>query len=203
MVKHFDEAKDAGDSLHHVYNLPAILSFLPKTRSTLLDAGCGNGSLTAKLANLGHTVVGIDTTPANIDVAKAHFPQAKFYCRSVYEDLSDILPDKVDVCVSCEVIEHLYSPDDFIDGMAKVLRPGGLVILTTPYHGWLKNLAISVVNGWDKHFMVHHEGAHIKFFSKDTLFAMLSRHGFTNLKFRGAGRLPYLWASMAVCAERP
>jgi 2-polyprenyl-6-hydroxyphenyl methylase/3-demethylubiquinone-9 3-methyltransferase len=50
--------------------------------------------------------------------------------------------------------------------------------------------------------MVHFEGGHIKFFSRKTLYEMLSRHGFGDFKFLGAGRLPLIWMSMIVRATR-
>jgi 2-polyprenyl-3-methyl-5-hydroxy-6-metoxy-1,4-benzoquinol methylase len=195
---------DAGASRHHSYNVPGILAFLPRNRRlTILDAGCGNGSLTTVIAGLGHRVVGVDTAADAINIAIQTYRNAEFHCRSVYDDLSDILPPGgVDAAISCEVIEHLYSPDDFLSGIARVVKPGGFLIITTPYHGFLKNLAISVINGWDSHFMVSMEGAHIKFFSRRTFSEMLQRHGFADIQFRGVGRLPYIWSGMVLKADK-
>lgn len=192
--------RDAGASLHHSYNVPGILGFLPAdAKLTILDAGCGNGSLTTVLAALGHRTIGIDTAAEGIEIAKRTFLNAEFYCRSVYDDLTDILPPGgVDAVISCEVIEHLYSPDNFLSAIARAIKPGGFLIITTPYHGFLKNFAISLFNGWDNHFMVAMEGAHIKFFSRKTLTEMLKRHSFTGVQFCGVGRVPYLWASMVL-----
>jgi len=196
--------KDANESLHHSYNLPGILQFITDhSPQTVLDVGCGNGSLAAKIAERGHKVIGIDIAADGIAMGRRAFPNVSLYCRNVYDDLSDILPpDGVDVGVSCEVIEHLYSPDRYLDSMRNAIRPGGYAIITTPYHGWLKNFAIGLVGGWDDHFMVHFEGGHIKFFSRKTLYEMLSRHGFGDFKFLGAGRLPLIWMSMIVRATR-
>ena len=196
---------DDGPSAHHSYNLRGILHFLAgQSRLTILDAGCGNGSLSTKLASLGHCVIGIDVAADGIEIAKSRGFAATFYVRSVYDDLSDILPaGGVDVVMSCEVIEHLYSPDKFLEGCSRALRHDGRLIITTPYHGWLKNFVIGLVGGWDNHFMVGHEGAHIKFFSKRTLFAMLAKHGFCDFRFRGVGRCPYLWKGMVVECRRP
>jgi 2-polyprenyl-6-hydroxyphenyl methylase/3-demethylubiquinone-9 3-methyltransferase len=86
--------------------------------------------------------------------------------------------------------------------MHRHLKPGGVIILTTPYHGYLKNLALSLLNAWDKHFTVDWEGGHIKFFSPKTLSAMLKEAGFGEIEFRGAGRLPYLWKTGVYRAVR-
>ena len=109
---------------------------------------------------------------------------------------------KVDLIVSTEVIEHLYSPETFLKTLYKVIRPGGSIILTTPYHGYIKNLALSLANAWDKHHTVDWEGGHIKFFSEKTLSAMLIQTGFSGIKFNNAGRLPWLWKSMVCGAKK-
>lgn len=74
--------------------------------------------------------------------------------------------------------------------------------LTTPYHGYLKNLVLSIFNYWDKHHTVDWEGGHIKFFSERTLRQMLMATGFANITFNNAGRLQYLWKSMVCRAQK-
>ena len=88
-------------------------------------------------------------------------------------------------------------------GCLLATRPGGRFICTTPYHGYLKNLAISLTNKWDDHITPFWDGGHIKFWSRKTLGRLLTEAGFTNLQFRGAGRLPYLWMSMVMSGDRP
>ena len=78
---------------------------------------------------------------------------------------------------------------------------GGEMIISTPYHGYLKNLLISLLNGWDKHFTVLLDGGHIKFWSKKTLSQLLNEFGFSIIDFKGAGRFPYLWKSMFIKAK--
>jgi 2-polyprenyl-6-hydroxyphenyl methylase/3-demethylubiquinone-9 3-methyltransferase len=105
--------------------------------------------------------------------------------------------------VSSEVIEHLFLPRRLPETAFALLRPGGLFILTTPYHGYMKNLALSLMNKWDDHHTVHHDGGHIKFFSEKTLRELLENSGFAALTFNNAGRLPWLWKSMVCRAQRP
>ena len=76
------------------------------------------------------------------------------------------------------------------------------MVISTPYHGYWKNLAISILNGWDRHFEVEREGGHIKFFSKRTLTRMAQAAGFRALRFYGAGRLPWLWKSVILFAVK-
>ena len=73
--------------------------------------------------------------------------------------------------------------------------------MSTPYHGYLKNLALAMTGKLDGHFSVLWDGGHIKFFSRATLERMLTDQGFEVLAFAGAGRLPLLWKSMLVNAR--
>ena len=104
--------------------------------------------------------------------------------------------------IAVEVVEHLYYPKQLFDLSYRLLKSGGHLIVSTPYHGYLKNLAISLVNGWDRHFRVEWDGGHIKFFSKRTLEAMACERGFRNPRFVGAGRIPGLWKSMIMTVEK-
>jgi 2-polyprenyl-6-hydroxyphenyl methylase/3-demethylubiquinone-9 3-methyltransferase len=106
--------------------------------------------------------------------------------------------------VSClEVIEHVYDPQSLLRGCFRALRPGGVFICSTPYHGYLKNLGISLLDRWDKHLHPSRVGGHIKFFSRRTLFPLMHEAGFVNLRFHGVGRFPYLWMSMLITGEKP
>lgn len=82
-----------------------------------------------------------------------------------------------------------------------MIRKNGYLILTTPYHGYAKNLALSIFNKWDHHHTVDWVGGHIKFFSERTLASMLKESGFNNIVFNNAGRIRWLWKSM-VCRSQ-
>ena len=156
----------------HAYILPAIISLLPPGKLNILDAGCGNGYIAAELASLGHDLVGVDASSDGIELARLANPNVRYEICSVYDDLRDLAND-VDVVVSSEVIEHLYYPQRFLRNVQGLIKNGGSLILTTPYHGYLKNLALSAFNAWDQHHTVAWEGGHIKFFSERTLSDML------------------------------
>lgn len=194
-----------GHLYHHRYVLPAIADLLPRKRGlSALDAGCGNGSLTAWLAKRGLNVTGIDVAEDGIVLARSRYLDIKFYNRSVYDSIVDLRPvNGWDVIITSEVIEHLYAPARFVANVYDNLAPGGYIIVTTPYHGYVKNLALSLANGWDSHFHVHREGGHIKFFSNRSLTELLHAAGFNEVVFRNAGRLPWLWKSIVCRAQRP
>ena len=59
---------------------------------------------------------------------------------------------------------------------------------------------MSLTGKMDKHFTVLWDGGHIKFFSVQTLSALLAEEKCTDCQFEFAGRIPYLWKSMLVLA---
>jgi 2-polyprenyl-6-hydroxyphenyl methylase/3-demethylubiquinone-9 3-methyltransferase len=198
------EYTDCGELSHHRALWPSVAALIPGVqRMRILDAGCGNGFLSGRLADLGHEITAIDISESGISKVRKARPGIRAEVRSVHESLDDLVPDGgFDLVFSSEVIEHLYTPRDFLMNLARTLRPGGWIILTTPYHGYLKNLAISLVGGWDRHLTAHWEGGHIKFFSQITLSTMLVNAGFADLKFLNAGRVPFFWNSIVCRATR-
>lgn len=151
---------------------------------------------------MGHTVTGIDASQSGIDTARRREPRATFHRRNIYDPTPEEWVGQFDVVVSLETIEHLQFPAVLVERAREALRPGGSLIVSTPYHGYLKNLALALTGRWDRHFTALWDGGHIQFFSKKTLGELLRREGFEGVRFRGCGRVPGLWMSMvAVCLK--
>ena len=193
----------------HGYILPVIITQVDEFSRELekplriLDIGCGSGYVATKLAELGHFVIGIDTSPGATDVDCSAYPNMTIKVCSVYDDkLVEVVGELVDCVISTEVVEHLFHPRRLFEQSHRLLKNGGHLIISTPYHGYLKNLAISLTDSWDRHFRVAWDGDHIKFFSKKTFKQMVSQVGFRNIKVKGVGRLPWLWKSMVMIAEK-
>ena len=198
---------DSDPTCAHDYLLPGIVSSLQRLcgdqRIRILDLGCGNGYITARLAELGHQVTGLDAAPDGISIAQAKYPGLNFRQCSIYADeWPDVDDESFDCVVSLEVVEHLIYPKKLFEKSYRLIRKGGHLIVSTPYHGYAKNLALSLVNGWDRHFGVDWDGGHVKFFSRKTLGKMATDVGFKNIHLFGVGRLPLLWKSMIMVAEK-
>ncbi|MCH2154221.1 MAG: class I SAM-dependent methyltransferase, partial [Phycisphaerales bacterium] len=139
-----------------------------------------------------------------IEMARKAHPDIRFEEQLIETDLLDRLQeDPFDLVISTEVVEHLYAPRDWANGSFHALKPGGHLIGTTPYHGYIKNLAISITGKFDSHVNPLWDCGHIKFFSPATLSELYKEAGFTNITWRGAGRLPLLWKSMVMRGQRP
>jgi 2-polyprenyl-6-hydroxyphenyl methylase/3-demethylubiquinone-9 3-methyltransferase len=75
-------------------------------------------------------------------------------------------------------------------------------IVSTPFHGYWKNLMLAVTGKLDDHFTVLWDGGHIKFWSPRTLRAVLSEAGFQDIRFHRVGRVPLLAKSMMAVFRR-
>jgi 2-polyprenyl-3-methyl-5-hydroxy-6-metoxy-1,4-benzoquinol methylase len=188
------------------YISPAILEILQDVKlPKVLDLGSGNGALCHLLHARGFDVVGAEADLGGVEIAKNLTPGIPFYCLRVEDDPMELVRSHglFDVVVSTEVIEHLYSPHLLPRFAWRCLRPGGLLVVSTPYHGYLKNLALSLIGKWDHHHTALWHGGHIKFWSRATLTQLLVDDGFVLEAFRGVGRLPYLWKSMILIVRKP
>jgi 2-polyprenyl-6-hydroxyphenyl methylase/3-demethylubiquinone-9 3-methyltransferase len=175
-----------------------------KADTRVLDIGCGTGVLCGAFQRQGCRAVGVDLSESGVALARQHFPECRFELLGVNDlTLAQLGEAPFDIVVSTEVIEHLYAPRTLVTAAFAALKPGGLFIATTPYHGFLKNLAISLCDHWDVHADPLWDGGHIKLFSRNTLFRILEEAGFRDIRFRGVGRLPFLWMSMAAAGRKP
>ena len=192
-----------GPTHNFSYQLDNLIGLIDKGKNQyILDLGCGNGYLVNYLIKLGYNAYGTDASEKGIAIAQKT-NQDRFFVQDLS---SDALPPQLqaipfDTIITTEVIEHLYNPQAFIDFCRQQLKPGGELIITTPYHGYLKNLMLSIFNRWDSHMDPLWLGGHIKLWSRKTLTKVLTNSGFTVIQFKGCGRFPYFWKSMIIKAR--
>jgi 2-polyprenyl-6-hydroxyphenyl methylase/3-demethylubiquinone-9 3-methyltransferase len=171
--------KDARPNPSHVYLWPvldAVVASRPFPIRRAFDIGCGNGTTSDRLRQQRFAVTGVDVANQGIEIARRTFPQVQFHVDNVYEDLSARY-GRFPLVVCFEVIEHLYDPRKLIQTIRGLLEPGGTLVLSTPYHGFWKNLTLALLGKWDGHHQPLHHGGHIKFFSIETLSHLLREEG--------------------------
>lgn len=168
----------------------------------ICDLGCGNGYLAHFLSSSGYRLTGVDLSESGILQAQAAYKECEFFQAPIDQELPSKLGFRsFDMVLAREVIEHLYRPSDLLETASKLIRPQGYLLLTTPYHGYFKNLILSAAGLMDRHWNPLWDGGHIKFFSVKTLTQLVKKHGFEPIKFAFFGRLPWLWKSM-ICLCR-
>jgi len=185
----------------HNYLLPVLFNELRKIEFSnteekkFFEVGCGNGSIANKLSLDGYSVTGVDPSTNGIKEANQAFPKLNLFKGLAYDDLLKVYGN-FPVVVSLEVVEHVYFPRLYAKTIFELLQPGGVAIISTPYHGYWKNLALAVTGKMDRHFTALWDHGHIKFWSRKTLTELLLEAGFSNIKFVRVGRIPLFAKSM-------
>src|SRR5262245_2204610 len=193
-----------GHTGSHRYLLPPIRERLAAAGvRSLLDLGCGNGALTARLAADGYEIAGCDASGSGLERARAAVPGATFFRQDFGTDLPAAHVGRYDAVVSAEVVEHLLLPRKLVQSAFAALKPGGFFVATTLYYGYLKNLLIAVTNKFDEHWHPLRDFGHVKFFSKRTFLGLFAEAGFENLRYATAGRLPAIACSMVESGSKP
>jgi 2-polyprenyl-3-methyl-5-hydroxy-6-metoxy-1,4-benzoquinol methylase len=189
----------------HAYLMPSVRQILAdgltKGRAKrVFDLGCGNGATARALAAEGWEVAGVD--PSQEGIAHARASGLDLHLGSAYDDLAAAFGQWPFV-LCLEVVEHVYFPHRLARTLFELCEPRGLAIVSTPYHGYWKNLALSLVPGaWDRHHHPLNDHGHIKFWSIPTLRALLAMAGFERMSFMRVGRIaPIAKAVIAIAAK--
>jgi 2-polyprenyl-6-hydroxyphenyl methylase/3-demethylubiquinone-9 3-methyltransferase len=196
--------KNTAPTWANAYLWPILLDILakhPLSERRAFDLGCGNGATANMLFEHGYDVTGIDLSESGIALGRESFPHLKLDVGNVYDELAERY-GQFPVVVSLEVIEHCFYPRRFARTFYHLLSDRGVGILSTPYHGYWKNLALAAVGKWDDHLTVLSEEGHIKFFSIRTLETLLAETGFSQIRFLRAGRIPTLAKSMIAVVRK-
>ncbi|WP_338829648.1 bifunctional 2-polyprenyl-6-hydroxyphenol methylase/3-demethylubiquinol 3-O-methyltransferase UbiG [Bradyrhizobium sp. 27S5] len=111
----------------------------------LLDIGCGAGLLCEPFTRLGAQVIGIDPSATNISAAKLHADKGHLsidYRCTTIEDMD--VRERFDIVLAMEVVEHVVDVGAFIKRCAAMLKPGGLMVVSTLNRNW-KSFALAIV----------------------------------------------------------
>jgi len=117
----------------------------PLKNIKILDIGCGGGLLSEPMCRLGASVVGIDASKKNIEVAKFHAKKNKL--KIDYKVASpEILKTKIkfDVILNMEIVEHVEDVNFFIKESSKLLKKNGVMFVAT-LNKTLKSYALAII----------------------------------------------------------
>ncbi|WP_407965747.1 bifunctional 2-polyprenyl-6-hydroxyphenol methylase/3-demethylubiquinol 3-O-methyltransferase UbiG [Bartonella sp. C271] len=114
------------------------ISLMPFEGLRILDIGCGGGLLCEPMARLGATVTGVDAAQMNIEVAKIHAIQSGLSIdyRTATAEVLVNKGEQFDVILNMEVVEHVANVDLFIEATAKMVKPQGLMFVSTLNRTW-------------------------------------------------------------------
>ncbi|MEM8936954.1 MAG: bifunctional 2-polyprenyl-6-hydroxyphenol methylase/3-demethylubiquinol 3-O-methyltransferase UbiG [Pseudomonadota bacterium] len=100
----------------------------------LLDIGCGGGLVAEPMRRLGADVTAIDAVDKNIEVARLHASQSGLeidYRNTTVEDLAAEQIEPFDIVLNLEVVEHVADVDLFLTTAARLVKPGGVMLLAS------------------------------------------------------------------------
>ena len=111
----------------------------------VLDIGCGAGLLCEPLTRLGAQVVGVDPSPSNIAAAKLHADRGHLSIDYRCTTVEEMDPrERFDVVLAMEVVEHVSDVGLFLQRCTAMLKPGGLMVISTLNRNW-KSFALAIV----------------------------------------------------------
>jgi 2-polyprenyl-3-methyl-5-hydroxy-6-metoxy-1,4-benzoquinol methylase len=104
----------------------------------ILDVGCAQGTLALLLAERGHRVTAVDLRSEFLEYARSRHTHGTidFIQANAVEEK---IPGHYDLVFANQIIEHLLYPVQFVSGLRRSLRPGGLLVVTTPNGDYLRN----------------------------------------------------------------
>ena len=164
----------------------------------VLDLGCGAGRFVRALAEQGANPVGVEIAETALQRARANAPGADL--RLADPDGPLPLDDgDVDLVWCSEVLEHVADTAHTLSEIRRVLHTGGRVLLTTPYHGRVRDTAIALAR-WEAHF--DPLGQHLRFYTRRSLRDTLEAFAFTDITIGTFGGPPLLREALVGRAVR-
>lgn len=110
----------------------------PLSGLRVLDIGCGGGILSESVARLGAQVLGVDVTEKNLRVARMHAQGSGLPIEYRLASAADLARagETFDLVLNMEVVEHVEGLSSFLSDCARLVRPGGLMLVATINRTW-------------------------------------------------------------------
>ena len=111
----------------HAYALQQLRTWMP-AGARVLELGAGGGAMSQRLADAGYQVAACDLFAGNFTPAAT----IAFHAADLNGAFSTVIEGGWDAIVALELIEHLENPRHFLRECSRLLRPGGVLVLSTP-----------------------------------------------------------------------
>lgn len=161
----------------------------------ILDIGCGGGLMSEPMARLGATVTGADAAEENIAVAKLHAEEQGLTIDYRAETAEALAASgaQFDVVMALEIVEHVADPAAFIRTCHDLLRPGGLLIMST-LNRTARSFAVAIIGAeWVMRWLPRGTHDWARFITPDELVRMAEQAGQTPVDRMGMVFNPINW----------
>lgn len=168
------------DRMHEL--LRKVRQVLPVGR--VLDVGCAQGNTALLLAEAGYEVCAVDLRPNFLQYARLKYERGAFEAVAASGDRLPFSQGRFDLVIWGEMIEHVAFPEHFLGEIARVLRPGGYLLLTTPNGSRLHTGLPTFSEAGDRRVLVPRQfqpdaDGHLFLFSREELRSLLGGSGFS------------------------
>jgi len=161
-----------------------LLNCIGKDKN-VLDIGSNHGHIPEEVRKKGNTVWAFDL-PKVMEIGMKKNPKLHWQSGSA-EDKLNYSNDFFDVVIAGEIIEHLINIDNFFDEAYRILKPGGMILVTTPNVARPVNAIQILIGDYVGGFYLDEEKPmHIRFYTARTLRDRILKHGFRELSLTGA-----------------
>lgn len=164
----------------------------------VLDLGCGAGAFTRLLADWGAAPVGVELSEGALRRARDRHAELDFRLAEA-DGALPLADSSVDVCWASQVLAHVADTAGLLSEVRRVLRPRGALVVTTPYHGPVRTLALAL-RGFEQAF--DPRGPYLRFYTARSLRELLEDFGFEIERMEAAGGPPLLRRLLLANARR-
>ncbi len=130
---YFQEFSSRVDQSERIRLNEMIISRIPQDASSILDVGCVNGWLAKAMVNDSTTVISMDISSRNPTEALKQNPHPRHEALIADVYHLPLQESSMDCIIASEIMEHVPDPALFVEKLLHVLKPGGKLIITTPY----------------------------------------------------------------------
>lgn len=165
------------------------------TDKKILDVGCGGGLLTEALASKGGLVTGVDISEQLVKVAADHAQQTSLnitYCCTTVENFSSEYENSFDIITCMELLEHVPDPESIINACMKLIKPGGLLFLSTINRNLKAYLQTKIAAEYLLKLLPVGTHEYSKYIRPSELALWCRTSGFTVIDVSGISYLPFV-----------
>lgn len=189
--------------IHGHVTRPIVQQLVKAGAHSVLELGCGDGWFTSALDRCGFATTGLDRDEGHLAVARRHYPHLPFHAGDATHALDATLLGRFDAVMAIDLVDHVAHPRRLVSVALSALKPGGLLILTSNFHGYSKNLALALAGRFDARWDPLTDDGQLKFFSRSTLVSLLKDCGLGDIHFETVGRIPMFARAMLVAGRLP